>query len=411
MAGTKEAKQDKKEWLSHTGDEYDTYLPVDYRKSNMLIGAKYKSTLFENKLMAISLANIPYNAKEGANGTVVTTMKAADIRKMLNANKGSFYSQLNNAAQSMTAKSVGYSDPEQQRFEYIAVVIRAVYANGYFTIEYNPYIKNYLTDIKSNFTKLNLPIMLSFESVYTFRLYELLKSKAYIPKNMQETFANRNVRKFNIRISLSELKLTMGVINAELDKVKRILNNSKSPDYDKAVQASPEKMYTNLGDFRRRVLDIAVEEINQVSDMHVDYEMVRAGSGKVTEIIFHVELKQQKITLTSEEKDEIIDKISDLIDEPLKVKDIRSIAEAAEYDYDLVQKAYEGAVNSVNKIDNLTGFLISAIKNRYFNVTVEESEKKGKAKKSSNPFNDFKQNDYDFDQLEMDLLANGTDPE
>lgn len=410
MAGTKEVKSEKSEWELQSADECDTYLSVNYKKSNMLIGAKYKSTLFENKLMAISLANIPYNAVESQNGTLITKMKAADIRKMLNANKGSFYSQLNNAAQSMTAKSVGYSDPEQQRFEYIAVVIRAVYEKGYFTIEYNPYIKNYLTDIKSNFTKLNLPIMLSFESVYTFRLYELLKSKAYIPKNMQETFANKNVRKFNIRISLSELKLTMGVVNAELDKVKRILNKSEYPDFDKAVQASPEQMYTGFGDFKRRILDIAVEEINKVSDMHVVYETVRVGSGKVTEIIFKVELKQRRITLSSEEKDEIIDRISELIETPLKVKDLRSIAEAAEYDYDLVEKAYDGAINSTNRIENLTGFLISAIKNRYFDVTVEETvkdKKTGKrASKPINPFIDFEQNDYDFDQLEMDLIPN-----
>lgn len=412
MAATKETEKRIDEVVIAPDDEYDTYLPIQYRKSNVLIGSKFKSTLLENKLLAISLANIPYNAEEGENGTLISTMKAADIRKLLNANKGSFYSQLNSAARSMTAKSIGYNDPENQKFEYIAVVIRAAYDKGYFTIEYNPHIKNYLTDIKANFTKLSLPIMLKFESVYSFRLYELLKSKAYIPKNMQSELENKNIKKFNIRISIAELKLTLGVVNAELESVKRVLNNSKTPNFDKAVEVSPEHMYTGMGDFKRRVIDVAIEEINRVSDMNVQYEPTRTRAGKVVGFIFKVEFKESKPVLTSEEKDEIIDMISDLIDQPLKTKDIRAIAEAAEYDFELVKRAYEGAEGSYDSISNFTGFMISAIKDNYYPEAVEpapETQKKKKAGKkpiSQNPFNQFKQNDYDFDQLEIELLSN-----
>ena len=411
MATTKESEVKIAEGTYIPGDEYDTYIPIQYSKSNVLIGSKYKSTLFENKLLAISLANIPYNAEETDSGTLVTTLKAAEIRKMLHANSGSFYSQLNSAAQSMTAKSIGFNDPENQKFEYIAVVIRAAYENGYFTLEYNPHIKNYLTDIKSNFTKLNLPIMLKFESVYTFRLYELLKSKAYIPKNQQSKFGNRPVRKFNIRIKVSELKLTLGIVNAELDSVKKILNNSKTPDFDKAVEVAQERMYSDMGDFKRRVIETALDEINRVSDMNVQYEPIRTKSGKNVEFIFKVEFKDNNqnntIVLSSEEKDEIIDKISDLIDHPLKIKDIRAIAEAAEYDYDLIKRTYEGVEASSGNISNFTGFMISAIKGEYYeDVGKKPKSSAAKNKKpGDNPFNQFKQNSYDYDQLELELAA------
>lgn len=46
---------------------------------------------------------------------------------------------------------------------------------------------------------------------------------------------------FEIPFLLSELKLQIGVVNSNLDKVRNILNKSKNPDYDYAVEASPEK--------------------------------------------------------------------------------------------------------------------------------------------------------------------------
>lgn len=390
--------------------EYDSLTSVQYKKPNFLIGAKYRSPLKENQILAMALANI-HHAEETEKGTLRVTMKAANIRKMTNANSGSFYNRLNKIAASMTSKSIGYNDPEKQKFEYIAVVVRATYEKGYFSIEFNPYIKNYLTDIRSNFTRLKLPIMLSFENVYSFRLYEFLRSYAYVPKNMQDD--KKTVNKFNNHFSLAELKLTLGVVNAELDSVKKVLIESKNPNYEKAVQASPEQMYEDWTDFKRYVLEPAVKEINEKSDIHVQYRQGRAGvGGKVEEVHFSITLNEFQVEserkLTTEEKDDIVDRISDLIDQPLKVKEIRAIAEAAEYDYDLVKRAYEGAVDSPSKIDNFTGFLISAIKGDYYpeGVVVKEVKKRGRPKKSQNIFNDFKQNEYDFDALEKELLSN-----
>lgn len=394
--------------------EYDSLISVQYKKPNFLIAAKYKSQLKENQIMAMALANI-HKAEEVEKGILRVTMKAAEIRKMINANSGSFYNQLNRIAVSMTSKSIGYNDPEKQKFEYIAVIIRASYEKGYFSIDFNPYIKDYLTDIKSNFTRLKLPIMLSFENVYSFRLYEFLRSYAYVPKNRQNE-GKKPVYKFNTHFSLAELKLTLGVVNAELDSVKKILLESKNPNYEKAVQASPEQMYEVWADFKRYVLEPAVEEINEKSDIYVQFKQGCAGiGGKVEEVHFSVTLKDLQVEtvkkLTTEEKDEILDKISDLIDPPLKMRDIRAIAEAAEYDFDLVKRAYAGTVESSTKIDNLTGFLISAIKDNYYPdiVIVDEKtvKKKGSTKKSDkNPFNNMMKNEYDFEALEKELLSN-----
>ncbi|MBO5621939.1 MAG: hypothetical protein J5959_09965, partial [Butyrivibrio sp.] len=49
-----------------------------YSKSNFLIGAKYKSTLLENQILAISLSNAKDFHKD-EKGILVSTIQAKDI--------------------------------------------------------------------------------------------------------------------------------------------------------------------------------------------------------------------------------------------------------------------------------------------------------------------------------------------
>ena len=227
--------------------------PEMYSKSNFLIGAKYRSTLLENKLMALSLSRIQYNKEKNE---LFAKIKASEIRRLLNTNTGSFYTQLDDTAKMMTGKSIGISDAEKQEFCYIAVVTKAEYKNSELYVQFHSDLKKYLYNIKDKFTPLQLSIMLSFKNVYSFRLYEILKSKSFYPK-----WEKRNDNLFRFEISLSELKLELGIVNSELDEVRRVLRNSTNPDYDKAVEKSPEVMFSTWYDFRRYVVDKAIKEI------------------------------------------------------------------------------------------------------------------------------------------------------
>lgn len=383
---------------------YGSLLPSVYNKSNTLISAKYKSTLFENKLLALALSTLRTDSKTGE---ISSTIKAGHIRKVLNANTGSFYNQLAKAAKNMTGKKVGYNNPEVQKFEYMAVVIYAKYDNGYFTIEFNPKMKEYLVEIKGNYTRLSLPVMMSFNSVYSFRLYEFLRSRAYTPKNLQHIGEKS---RFTVTATLAELKMMLGVVNAAEDKVQEILDASENPDYDMAVRVASEKMFEKNHEFKKQVVDVAVSEINEKSDIEVAYEIMRATRNEISGFLFDIRFKKKEaIALTDEEKDEIYEKISDLIDEPLKIRDVKAIADAAEYDYELVRKTYEGiteAYGDCSSIDNFTGFIISAIKDGYYEKPVKKNGKKAKPGKKENPFNRFEQNEYDFETLEKELAGN-----
>lgn len=378
------------------------YKNSDYVKSNLLIGAKYKSSLLENKVMAISLNKIK-DAEEDKEGTLIVRLKASELKKLLDSKSGSFYSQLDKIGSSMTGRVIGMSDPENERFHYMSVINNAHYENGVLTLEYNKNLNGYLKNIKQNFTKLNLETMLDFKSVYSFRLYELLKSRAYYPRGEK-----RKDNAFVVTYDLPELKLDLGVINAELANVQKILNNSKKPDYEAALEASPEKVFTTWFEFRRNCIDVAVKEINEKRDrteMEVDYKPRKSGQGgKVYGVDFYIKLYKRADEsaesaikeLSEDEKLNFYDEIRDVIECGIKSKDAKAIAEAAEFNMDTIKSKYELAKEQ--DVDNIVGFMIAAIKNDYTKVPVSGNKNK------KNSFTDFKQRTYDFEELEREAV-------
>ena len=128
--------------------------------------------------------------------------------------------------------------------------------------------------------------------------------------------------------------------------------------------------------------------------------------GKVYGITFYVELnsgkdkkkletkKEQESALSEDEKFEMYVQVKELIKESVSIKDIKSICETAEYDFEKIQTAYHIA-ELAGHIENLVGFMIKAIKEGY--ATPVKKEKK-------NQFNNFEQRQYDFDEYEKVLL-------
>ena len=338
----------------------------NYSKPNFLISAKYKSSLMANKVLAISLSRLQ-EAADSRDGVLVSDIKASEIKKLVGGNKGSFYKLLEKTAREMTGRTIGISDPESHMFAYTAVITQAVYAKGVFRIEYNRHLTKYLKEIKRNFTRLKLSVMLTFQNVYAFRLYEILKSEAY-PRIFQQRGSN-------------------------IDK--------KNPDYEKAYQKTPEKVMDTWSDLKRYALDPAVKEINQISDIFVEYITSRSGYGGK---IDHVEFK---IVLISEEEenleqvdneieilseDDAIDQTYELFEGALKMKDVRRIVKEAECNFEKIKSAYE-VFHSQQNINNITGFMIKAIQEGYQNIS-------GKIQKELTDYGDI-------EELESRILENG----
>ncbi|MBQ9234231.1 MAG: replication initiation protein [Lachnospiraceae bacterium] len=354
-------------------DESDTYA-----RSNFMISSKYKSTLFSNRLMAISLSRLG-SAKESDEGYLSVSVKGTDIQSLFGVKGHSFFSQLANTAQGMTGQTIGWSNPVTQEFEYIAAVTRATYTDGEFTIEFHKGLKKYLTDLTQNYTKFSLEVMLSFKSTYSFRLYELLKSRCFYRKGEE-----RDNNRFKIEFDINELRLDLGVVNAELESVRRILSKTKGkPDYAKAVEASPEKLFATWGDFRKNVIEVAVKEINSKPEtgIHIDgYETLKSGrGGKVHAVVFFVENlgnkrqpKRDVVEAASENHDDMTDDIKDLISD-IRSREARAIGEAAGWDMGKIERNYE--YSQGRDVDDIVAYMIKAVKEDY-----AKSPKKGRKK-------------------------------
>ncbi len=374
-----------------------------YKRSNFMISSKYKSTIFSNRIMAISLSRIQ-EAHESDDGYLTVTIKGRDIQKLFGTKGNSFFEQLSSTASQMTGHTIGWSNPETQSFEYIAAVTEAQYENGEFSISFHKKLKKYLTELSHSYTILNLKTMLNFKSTYSFRLFELLKSRCY---NRKGTDQSNNL--FRIEFDINELRLDLGVVNAELDSVKKVLNNKKGkPDYEKAVEVSPEKIYSRYKDFKARVLEVAVKEINALdTELHIDsYEPLKAGrGGKVYAIVFYVQVLDDKKGMKKQENssddnhEDILDDIRDLLD--VKSRDARAIGEAANWDMDKITRNYE--YSKTKDVEDIVGFMVKAVKEDWA-ANEKKPRRKTKAAQGANGFNNFKGRDYDYDELMQSVL-------
>lgn len=97
-----------------------------YARSNFMISAKYKSSLYANRLMALSLSKIN-TATESEEGFLIVRIKGREIKNAFGSKSGDFFRQLDNTARDMTGQTVGYTNADSQSFTYIAAVIKAKY--------------------------------------------------------------------------------------------------------------------------------------------------------------------------------------------------------------------------------------------------------------------------------------------
>ncbi|MCR5474854.1 MAG: replication initiation protein [Lachnospiraceae bacterium] len=373
-----------------------------YSRSNFMISSKYRSSLLSNRLMAVSLSRLS-TAKESEEGYLTVTVKGRDIQELFGTKGNSFFEQLRDTAHGMTGQTIGWSNPVTKEFEYIAVVVNAQYKAGEFSIEFNKKIKDFLVDLTRNYSVFNLPVMLSLKSSYSFRMVELLRAKCFHRKGEVNT---GNL--FKIEFDINELRLDLGVVNAELAEVRKILNKSKGkPDYAKAVEASPEKLFESWYEFKRNVIDKSVKEINNTpgTGIHVDsYEPKKSGKGgKVYAVVFYVSLltKTEDKGITSVENrdnDKILDEIIDLIG--IKAGQARSIGEAAGWDLEKVRRNYEYSLTK--NVEDIVGFMIKAVKEDWASAAGGDRSRPRASKGRS--FSNFTERKYDYDKLANEVI-------
>lgn len=374
-----------------------------YAKSNRLINARGKSTSLQLKVLAISLQRI----EKLDDGTLQAVIPGQQLRAMLGNYNGSFYDQIKNLCVSQTHATItGWTsfveDVDSKgklKFKAIVLIPVASFENGQLTLTFNSAAEDLVYGLRKSYTTLPLSQVLSMSSPYSIQLYEKFKSACDLEKAR-----TGNEGPYFIEYTLRDLKDILG-----LGQVK-----------DSAGRVVQKEMLVRYDSFRSRVLDVAREEITSLTNMSVEYEPIRTGvGGKVTAIRFI--LRWQKVGEGAVVKESVVEgetkketgtsfnimEAAELFGSDFSIQDVLSVCEAAGGDMDRVRKVCD-MVNRAPGVTNKTGWMIAALKNNYQESpsVAKASAKRKKKSVAKNSFSEFEQNEYNFEELEKQLLRN-----
>lgn len=154
-------------------------------------------------------------------------------------------------------------NPGKMKKVLLRWIERPEFEEGFVTLELNPYLAPYLLQLDSSYFQSKFKYTIESKSKYTIPLYELLKSWEKV-SSRKKTF------------EIMELRSYMDAMD-------------KSKD--------------NSSEFKRKALDPAVKEINEITDLFVEYKEIKRGR-KVTHIEFTILQKADKNIPYESETDE-----------------------------------------------------------------------------------------------------------
>ncbi|MCR5770558.1 MAG: replication initiation protein [Butyrivibrio sp.] len=379
-----------------------------YKKSNTLINSKGNVSLMGLKLFTIAIMNARYDEAVNMTYAVIGT---GQLRSLLGNTGSSLYTNIRDQIENGHKNSgslldwrIIYEDKAKKEFIISTVITDAAFRKGKLTIYFNNNIKDYVINLTKDFTLLNCREQLSLNSHYSFRLYEIFKEKLNKGKyiNTRNGVIDQNIIQWDVNIT--ELKLILGIIDQkESVEIRKILlgGDINYNEIEVLSRQSGNKKYKTYASFKQNALVKAISEINEKTGIHVDFIERKSGlGGKVSTIEFYINTKDTKKPAAKESEEaitkedgfkDITKDISDLTG--LSEPESRKIAEAADYDFEKVKKAW--GLPSRKNINNITGWMISAIKRNY-DVTADKKPIRGNAQYDYMMHSDF---NYDEEWL------------
>lgn len=232
----------------------ETYLKLqakrefNVRKSNALIQkSRFELSLQEQKVILSLIQMIKPNDEE----LKLYDFKIKDFCELCGIDKeaGKNYKNIRDTLKKLSDKSY-WITLEDGRTTLVRWIERPFIdeKGGNIHIKLDILMKPFLLQIKKNFTQYSLYYVLAMKSQYSIRIYELLKS--YL-----------NLRSYE----------------SDINELKKMLQCQH---------------YGKISDFKSRVLDQAMREINQFTDLNVSYELIKDGR-MFSKIIFKIERKKE----------------------------------------------------------------------------------------------------------------------
>ena len=209
-------------------------------KDNALINASYNLDLVEQRLILLAIVEARESGK-GINANNPLEVHADSYINQFNVARQTAYQALKDASKDLFARQFSYQEMNKRgNIENVlsrwVSEIRYIDAEATVKLIFAPAIVPLITKLEEQFTKYELQQVSNLSSAYAVRLYELL-------------IAWRSTGQTPV-IELEEFRKKIGVLDDE---------------------------YTRMGNFKDRVLHLAIAQVNEFTDITVKYEQHKKG--------------------------------------------------------------------------------------------------------------------------------------
>ena len=221
---------------------------------NALINASYNLDLVEQRLILLAIVEARESGK-GINANDPLTVHAESYINHFSVHRNTAYQALKDACKDLFARQFSYQEQRPKGVANITSrwVSQIAYIDNSATVEliFAPAIIPLVTRLEEQFTSYELKQVSGLSSAYAIRLYEVL-------------IAWRSTGKTPI-IELSDFRQKLGVLEGE---------------------------YSRFNNFKVRVLDPAIKQINEHTDITVKVEQHKTGR-TISGFSFKFKQKQQ----------------------------------------------------------------------------------------------------------------------
>lgn len=271
-------------------------------QDNRLVDAPRFLSLQEQKFFIFLVSQLnPLNKED-----LTLRIPLSEFAKALNMTDDSDARRdLKQITKNLMSRVIEMRDEVEDSVTLIHMVSYAKYwlGKGYADIRISKEIAPYLFDLQTRFTSYKLSNAMKLSSFYAVRIYELLKKHE---KLKQRTFV------------IDELKQKLGIKKGQ---------------------------YSRTNNFKARVLDIAVREINTKTDIKIDFEL-KKSEGKTQIVCFHINSQ------TIPNSDELFDS-EHLQEQPKFFSDIKQIGYSTLEALNIIDEYSETQIRNAIEITNL----------------------------------------------------------
>jgi len=245
-------------------------------KHNAAIKASYRLTLDEQRLMMLCITKVCRTTMQNPRRF---TIRHDEYCKEFNTSWA--YKNMRDAAMRLQQRIIKVGRTVIDGVVYdggaINVLSRQLWQEheGGIVLEFGEHFMPYLECLKDNFTRFGLKDIAQMNSIYSIRIYELIKMAYEQQKtNKQQAF-----------------------LLIEVEEIRRMFEL--------------ENKYPRHQNFKTRVLDVAVKEINEFSRLKVSYEQQKKGR-RIHAIKFLIQEKARTIKASSKAAKKIKETISQI---------------------------------------------------------------------------------------------------